>query len=169
MLPARRASLAGKCRGQTVAVKVPVRQNLTPKQLEEFRHEVAIMKRCGVSVLCCARLCSLRALVYTRCCAARARRVRYFAACVGVVLRACVRACWWLLVDARRAQYFPPECRAVFGEVPSLVVVVVRSFRFVLQCTHTGRMHGTWQVHARDRVLRWRCETNVLCVLFVSD
>jgi hypothetical protein len=28
-----------------VAVKVPVRQNLTPKQLEEFRHEVAIMKR----------------------------------------------------------------------------------------------------------------------------
>jgi hypothetical protein len=24
---------------------VPVRQNLTPKQLEEFRHEVAIMKR----------------------------------------------------------------------------------------------------------------------------
>jgi len=35
----------GKCRGQTVAVKVPVRQNLTPKQLAEFRHEVGIMKR----------------------------------------------------------------------------------------------------------------------------
>jgi hypothetical protein len=28
-----------------VAVKVPVRQNLTPKQLDEFRHEVSIMKR----------------------------------------------------------------------------------------------------------------------------
>lgn len=44
-LSSKQQHTIGKCRGQTVAVKVPVRQNLTPKQLEEFRHEVAIMKR----------------------------------------------------------------------------------------------------------------------------
>jgi len=35
----------GRCRGQQVAVKVPIKQDLTDKELEEFRNEVGVMKR----------------------------------------------------------------------------------------------------------------------------
>eukprot|EP01119_Soliformovum_irregulare_P015226 TRINITY_DN4258_c0_g1_i1.p1 TRINITY_DN4258_c0_g1~~TRINITY_DN4258_c0_g1_i1.p1 ORF type:complete len:650 (+),score=190.66 TRINITY_DN4258_c0_g1_i1:37-1986(+) len=35
----------GRCRGKRVAVKVPLKQRLSDKELEEFRREVAIMKK----------------------------------------------------------------------------------------------------------------------------
>lgn len=35
---------SGLCAGKRVAVKVPLKQDLTEKQLEEFRHEVIINK-----------------------------------------------------------------------------------------------------------------------------
>jgi serine/threonine protein kinase len=34
----------GRCRGKKVAVKVPLKQGLSEKELQEFRHEVALMK-----------------------------------------------------------------------------------------------------------------------------
>lgn len=35
----------GRCRGQEVAIKVPVKQHLTKQELEEFRREVFMMSK----------------------------------------------------------------------------------------------------------------------------
>lgn len=35
---------AGRCRGKRVAVKVPLKQDLSEKELEDFRQEVILMK-----------------------------------------------------------------------------------------------------------------------------
>ena len=118
---------------------------------------------CAPLLTACARLHALLRCARAACAVFCCVRRRCFA-CV----RACVRAggCW----STRGAHsIFHPNVVLFLVRCHRWWFVVVRSFRFVLQCTHTGRMHGTWQVHARDRVLRWRCETNVLCVLFVSD